>query len=248
MEAFIDESGSHDGSPVLCLAGYLFESEGVATFHLEWKAMLRRYGLPYFHMVDCAHGMGAFGTLSMEQRIAVEIEAIDIIKQRSLYGFTCTVNESDYVAVFKPLSKDRWSSYYFSLTNCLTMVANYMRRNDKQGTINYRFESGHADQSRANTIMRGVFTTERLRSQFFYGGHSFEIKEKCLPLQAADLLAWQWFTHAKRKLNGATKDRADLIALVRPQDMHLEFTFERLVAAREYAITRDPDILRRAGI
>lgn len=40
MEAYFDESGTHDGSSSLCVAGYLFEKENATALGIEWQKML----------------------------------------------------------------------------------------------------------------------------------------------------------------------------------------------------------------
>jgi hypothetical protein len=54
FETYFDESDSHKGASALCVAAYLFEKEACKALDLEWKAVLDEFGLPFFHMVDCA--------------------------------------------------------------------------------------------------------------------------------------------------------------------------------------------------
>src|SRR5437660_1097462 len=85
-QAFFDESGSHSGAPILCLAGYIFrKSEAIKLGH-EWRKVLRRKGLPYFRMSECAHGNGPFANLTKPERIEVATRMIDIIKSRAVHG------------------------------------------------------------------------------------------------------------------------------------------------------------------
>jgi hypothetical protein len=39
-EAYIDESGSHDGSPLLCLAGYIFTDRRARRFSRLFQPIL----------------------------------------------------------------------------------------------------------------------------------------------------------------------------------------------------------------
>jgi len=242
--AYIDESGTQGGSPVLCLAGYVFHHDEAVVFTKEWSALLRKYDLSNFHMVDCAHGNGEFKKLSKPTRVAALTEAIQLIKQRSAFGFATTVNEADYAEIFAPLSDDRWSAYYFCLNNCLSLIANWARRTRFDENVSYFFEAGHPDQGAADQRMHAIFADEKLRKRFFYGCHSFDDKRRFVPLQAADILAWQWFSHTKRKLAGAARDRLDFVALIRPQDMALTFDRERLIEARRHAIATSAGLLK----
>ncbi len=54
-----------------------------------------------------------------------------------------------------------------------------------------------------------------IKDRYHYVAHAFADKQKVLPLQAADLLAWQWYTEMKRQLAGMTTSRKDLTALIK---------------------------------
>src|SRR4051794_30279906 len=86
-EAFIDESGTHDGSPMLTVAGYLFKQDQARRFARDWGKILEQYGLPAAHQTDCANGKGDYKNLSMEQRIELTKLLIQNIKRRTMYGF-----------------------------------------------------------------------------------------------------------------------------------------------------------------
>ena len=68
LEAYLDESGTHGGSPVMCVAGYLIGSAQCSRFQVNWDEFIGRFGLDYFHMAECAHGTGAFANVSPHDR------------------------------------------------------------------------------------------------------------------------------------------------------------------------------------
>lgn len=96
MEAYFDESGTHSGSPAMCVAGYLFDAEQCRLFDDEWKLMLKRFGLEYFHMAECAAGTGEFSKLTAQERIEAETRAIGIIKRRITVGFVASGTEPEF--------------------------------------------------------------------------------------------------------------------------------------------------------
>jgi hypothetical protein len=64
---YVDESGSHEGSPILCLAGFLYEDEHGELLDKAWRALLAREGLPYIRMSLFAAGKNPpFDHLSKE--------------------------------------------------------------------------------------------------------------------------------------------------------------------------------------
>ena len=54
VEAYFDESGTHDESNAICVAGYLFETEQAIRLDQEWAEVLSCFGLTHFHAHHCA--------------------------------------------------------------------------------------------------------------------------------------------------------------------------------------------------
>ena len=95
IESYFDESGTHDGSPVLCLAGYILSKRMARLLRREWGKMLGRHKIPYFHMVECAHGNENFAHLSKEEIIEIGKEVIELIKKHTYKGLAVTVCQED---------------------------------------------------------------------------------------------------------------------------------------------------------
>jgi len=110
VEAYFDESGSHENSPVLCVAGYIIEKDACIQLDAEWKRVLDSYGLPYFRMSSCAHGTKPLDALSSEQRIAVEKEVIAIMRQHVAYGIAVTVQPKSFYALIP--KNENWGDPY----------------------------------------------------------------------------------------------------------------------------------------
>jgi hypothetical protein len=81
-EGYFDESGSFEEEPgVFCVAGYLIESAQAAAMDQRWGEILAQHNIPYFHMVDCAHGAPPFADMEKAERIEVEMKLIGLIKE-----------------------------------------------------------------------------------------------------------------------------------------------------------------------
>jgi hypothetical protein len=236
LECYFDESGSHDGSPALCVAGYLFEKEHCKALDLGWKAVLDQYKLPFFHMTDCAHNQWPFDHLSRDECIEAEKAMIALINEHAELGVAIAVNEQDYWHLFGPNSPGG-SPYSFCCWQVLAGIRNWIQKNNFEGEISYFFEAGHASQSEANRIMSRIFTDPGLRAGYHYASHSFVDKEKLRPLQTADILAWQWHTQMKRWLKNDHRRRADFQALA-AKPRHEMFIGNRKNLARVIACHR----------
>ncbi|WP_112606800.1 DUF3800 domain-containing protein [Rhizobium sp. WW22] len=214
IQAFFDESGSHDGSPVLGIAGYIFRKSEATKLGHEWRKILKWKNIPYFHMVDCAHGNEHFANLTKQERIDVESKLIELIKKRSIQGFAVTIIESEFKQVLKELPEIKKvydSAYSFSVHVILAGVLAWIGENPRAGEISYFFEAGHSSASNANSVMNELFNQKQ--NEYRYAGHGFVEKMKSPAVQAADLLAWQWCKDKKNQMEGRAR-RKDCEALL----------------------------------
>jgi hypothetical protein len=228
IEVYFDESGTHDGAPVLCVGGYIMTKQQTVNFTNEWNAELANHGLPYFHMVDCAHGSGVFARLSKEERVATEIEMIAIIKRHTVQGLAVTVNEIEFSTYMLQHSLIG-SPYSFCAHVLLAGVSSWLVANPMVTNVAYFFESGHKHQSEANNIMNILFTNAGARLAHRYSRHAFVDKEKAPPVQAADLLAWQWYSDKRHQLEGRPR-RKDCASLTEHHHNAIHIGPEKLAA------------------
>lgn len=212
LECYFDESGSHDGSPVLCVAGYLFEKSQCMELDVRWKEVLDRYRLPYFRMSACAHIQPPYTHLSKEECIEAEKLMIGLINEYALLGVAVAVNEHDFNTWFDGLAPTG-SAYSFCCWQVLSGIQVWIRQNNFQGEVAYFYEAGHESWSEANAHMKRIFNNPKLRTRYRYASHTFADKQKVRPLQAADMLAWHQATQVKRWLKNNFNVRADFRAL-----------------------------------
>lgn len=241
-QAFFDESGSHHGSAILCVAGYVFRKNDAIKLGHEWRKVLRWKKLPYFHMVDCAHGNGPFANLTRDERIAVETRLIEIIKRFAIQGITVTVDPMEYASFpaklpIKPGLYD--NAYSFCAQSILAGISAFIEKNPQIGKMVYFFEAGHKSRPQAEEIMRAMFAVPKHKHDFRYAGHAFVQKEDSPQIQAADLLAWQWYTDRRHQREGRPR-RKDCASLLQLHHNAIHFGAEELDAiAREQAKLTD---------
>lgn len=212
--AYFDESGTDANSTVLCVAGYIFLERNIGPFEAAWKLMLEKYHLPFFHMVDCAHGTGAFKALTTQQRIEAQKEAICLTKKHASKGIALSIDKAAFPKVSAGSSKLWTTPYTFLCGQVLYGVRDWANETGFDGEIEYVFESGAAGEGRAiEEATDALLTTEETRQIFRYGRHVRSRKTAAVQLQSADLLAWHWFTHNRRVREGQGT-RADFKSLI----------------------------------
>ncbi len=168
----------------------------------QWVATLVEFGVPYFHMVECAHGNGIFAGIDKELRIELVTKLIALIKQFTLYGFSAFVHASQFKA-----SVERPDAYVACAEMCATGLLSFVQLRKIEGGIAYFFESGHNSQGLAyKHIAKRV---EKESSSV-----TFSEKTKVPLLQAADLLAWQSTKYIKDRISKQRAMRRDFASLL----------------------------------
>jgi hypothetical protein len=231
-EMYFDESEDKT-QKLLCVAGYLFTKEKCVALSEEWSAVLARERLPFFRMVDCAHGTGVFKGFNVKRRIAIQTELMTLLVRYMEVGFAisfdlrfehlCPSAMTHGIKVVYPYSLCAW----FSLAQGKT----WADKNGFDGEVAYFFEAGQQHEKQANHIMNTVFKRAELRSFYKYAGHAFLPKEAAIPLQCGDILAWQWLKQIKNEREHRAR-RADLNALLSGPHFVAHFNEEKLFALR----------------
>lgn len=205
--AYFDESGCHDESKVLAVGGYLVRVDRAARMERKWRAALKKYDIPYFHMVDCAHGNGALGRLSKPQRVEIQTRMIELIKKHATLGFVTISNPRRFSRVH-PLP----DLYTFSVDACVMAISAWF--SDKPpSTVEFIFESGHKNGKNADRYLIAHARSDPDIAKI-YQSHRFSDKPTTPLLQAADLLVWQSAKFIRDKVSDARKPRADFVSLI----------------------------------
>jgi Protein of unknown function (DUF3800) len=210
-EAYFDESGD---ARFFGVGGYIFRRADRIAMEEQWKGILDRYGVPYFHMKEATNPDG-FLELSPADTVGLSIALHDLIKQFSAAGYAVTFDLSISNLLPSALVHGLWkvSPYVLCCYYCLLSVRAWTSETGYNDTVDYFFEQGHKSQADAHRVMSDIFAVPELKAAYRYGGHAFVTKQQCLPLQAADILAWHWRKYIHDRSAGKLNPRADLASL-----------------------------------
>jgi len=188
FEGYFDESGDLEVEPgVFCVAGYFIYSEAAKLMKEEWNAVLGEHGIPYFHMVECAHGNKCFVGMPVEERITIVKKLIALIKKYTIEGISFLIRAETYSPPSKKRAPDPYSQ---CASGCAEALIQFLMMSRIEAEIAYYFEDGHKNKRSAyNHIAHEV---KRDRDTL-----TFAAKTEAPLLQAADLLAWQSAKYAK---------------------------------------------------
>jgi Protein of unknown function (DUF3800) len=205
--AYLDESGTHDGSDVISVAGYIATTHTWDAFSDEWNEFLKREGLSFFHSVDCAAGQRAFKGMKSQERMRINREAIEIITKYPLVAIGLAVS-GPYIrrlheewAILRQ-AKIEMVGYVFCYGKLLFTIGNYMRRIQPNDVITLTLESLPEMAGWVADIFEGEMENDlSFLKRYFACPPEFRPKLGFPPIQAADVLAYEFTLEARRHFN-----------------------------------------------
>jgi hypothetical protein len=71
-------------------------------------------------------------------------------------------------------------------------TGNFLEKSGSSESVIYAFEAGHPRAAEARDFMRAAVKNPEVKSRYRHAGDSFPPKSQAVPLQAADMLAYEW--------------------------------------------------------
>jgi hypothetical protein len=194
FSAYFDESTGNN-SPVLVVAGFLSDDAHWSLFETEWKAALSEFGISAFHMQHFAAQKEAFWGWEEATRRALLGKLLGIIKHRVLLGFASVVHVDAFESVFAgPRRSAIGSPYNLCCLSCAVQIGEWARSNYQIEPVGYFFDAGHKNAGGAlETLLEQKNDPDLI--EYRIGPIAFESDEVLVPIQAADLAAyeiWRW--------------------------------------------------------
>ena len=204
-ESFMDESGTHDSSPLTIVGGYLFDKESALRFQQEWDQVLfpfRKRGINWFHAYGVAHRQKQFAKLTHGERLSLFRKLVDLTRETAHIGFFTELESSVY---------DTWrannptvnslvgTKYAACCFQGLLFLRQILREEKDIGDIHYFFErigeekgKGHPLDRERNELLAVIEATPNLVEVCRYGGETRAPKGQFHALEAADLMLWTY--------------------------------------------------------
>jgi hypothetical protein len=187
FEAYFDESERK--GRVFCVAGYAFLPRQARRFTKEWEPLFKPYG--GFHMTDLLARKNGYEAIKEGQKDRLLKEAVRIVNMRMQFGVavSCPV---DQITLHSQSVKAFSHAYpiccYLAMVNLVALIEESGCRRE----VKYVFEDGHFMEGTAREFINAVVSRPEIKRDLAHAGDAFLPKRDAVPLQAADLFAWEW--------------------------------------------------------
>jgi hypothetical protein len=203
LTMYVDESYSHPPQPLIyTIAGYVSEDWRWKRFETEWDKALKAYGfdddIP-FHMKDFAHKKGIYKDWPEKKRVKFIRTLQHIIKTNTLKDFAVSVVVADYDKLIPPKTNIRYGfgePHVFAIIGCMKNIGTWQKEMHMNDPMLYTFEKGIAHDSMVARVFAEM--DEPQREYYRVGGIAF-FGKKVLPLQSADMLAYENMLDMRRQ-------------------------------------------------
>ncbi len=199
--AYFDESGTHADSEAVAVAGYLSTSELWASFKIEWRKVLADHAIDAFHMTDFAVGAKQFKGWAESKRRDCFGRLIKIINAHAIGSVGTVIPANLYKQIFSAKANNFVGGPYgLAATACFMSLAEILRLIGIQGWIAYVYDIG----AHGRDQVYKVFTEneqDKVNKEFLrLLSLKFENDYQFVPLQAADILAYELYRHLPKQL------------------------------------------------
>ncbi len=195
LGAFFDDSGTHDGSPVVAMGGLLGTDKQWDFFAERWEAILKdplpgRPSLSQFHLSPCRNGAGEFVGYSQAERDHLTYRFRRVILDCQLITVAFVVDKGAWdELVTGEVAEQLESPLSFCFYKCVESVSNIIRFLRPGEPVVMFFDEG------TKTRLRDFALYLRMQKAQYpqIAGISFAPVKEVIALQGADMIAYESF-------------------------------------------------------
>lgn len=201
LDAYFDDSGTHDGSPVVSVAGYLGLPAQWISFETEWKSAIAEFGLNHFGMADYSNKAKPYCEWTEEQRYARFAKLMKICNAYALGSIGIAVATESFNRVMSGKAKRICGGPYgLAAIACFLRVAELVKSLSSEAWIAYIFESGTVGAGEVLKVFQKNERDESQKHQLRLLSLRFENKRQFVPLQAADIVAYEMYRQLPKQI------------------------------------------------
>lgn len=198
FSAYLDDSGTHDDSPLTIVGGIILSEQGSNDLQKAWRDTLIKYGVEVFHGADCDAGYGEFGSWPRQKSHELSLELATIVSSYATGIIAYGVKPKDFNTAWEELSLREIGIknhvYRILLQLCFHKLGVFAHELPADDGLEIFVEKGNKRASFINDLYQKVNDDRQARDILNIKQITFAGKESS-PLQAADLLVHKIFKY-----------------------------------------------------
>ena len=240
LTAYFDESGTHGGSPLSAMAGFVGNARQWRKFEKRAARLFNRSNVDVFHIIDVRRTDKDFQGWSVDRKIKFLDEFQHIINETLESGVAAFIRDEDYKyysALHWPKKTRHDSKYTILFRACLSQIIDTVGHMPlvKELKLHIVLEDGHKNAADAVRIYK--WAQGKIGQSKALASLTFDNKKTCLPLAAADLFAYTaWGDRSGQKPIGTPKGPTKAEASYRGNLYWVALTRDSLDSLHEQAI------------
>jgi hypothetical protein len=243
LTGYFDESGTHGGSSLSVMAGFLGDSRQWHKFEKRAAKLFRRYRVDIFHSVDLKRSDRDFAGWSVDKKIEFIDDFYVIVNETLHSGHVAILTQLDwdfYQALHWPPKARRDSRYTVMFRGVMANILHLITTDPdwtglKQPRLKMVLEAGHSNAQDVRRLYDFAFNFTKAGKAL--SGLEFRPKANSLPLAAADLLAYgAYLNETGGKMIGTAKKPMKSDAAYQQTIHRLMFNRETLLGLHQQAL------------
>ena len=208
--AYLDESGTHSGSDVIAVAGYISTPERWEAFETDWRGVLADHRIDHFHMTDFVARQEQFKGWSEGKRRDCFGRLLAVTNRYAIASIGMSVARKEYDGMFtREADAQVGGPYGLAATMNFLGLGRMLRLLGVYGWIAYVFESGAKGAGQVLQAFTWNEGNPKNKEWLRLLSLKFENRRQFAPLQAADILAYELAKQLPKQLGlNAAKPRA----------------------------------------
>jgi hypothetical protein len=215
LYAYFDESYNHrtkerPNEPLVgTVACWLSTAELWKKFEKRWRRALREFDIDHFHMKDYEARQGAYRSWSNPERVERLRKLQRIMKEKTIYGCSISVNRDDYEEKITSLPNlASWSGktwYAYGVRGCIKQLAVWCDQSSycHETSICYVFGDGPKQGGELDRLFNEMLNTPVEKKRYRVSGVWIKgIMRETVQLQAADVIAYELNKRAVNTVSG----------------------------------------------
>lgn len=196
LTPYFDASHSGQNDGVMVVSGWLSSVERWLQFETDWRLVLAKFDVPYFHMKEFAHSVEAFavGWKGQDAKRELFIRALlAVIKDHVMASFSCLIENCIFEQVNHEYQVREYFGNEYALCGrvCIAEVGKWMRPRGYEQAAEFVFEDGDP-RGRLTWLMESQgYPAPLYRPSRDRIAKDGTIIRGLLPLQAADFAAYE---------------------------------------------------------